>query len=231
MKKRQRGEQWGAGSRDHWRFLDERNQFQDGTPFRVFFGEHPHSRDDNRFYAEVDGEAIAFDGHRVRTKVIIEEANYLKVSGLSGSEIRKQASADVYFNDKFVYRVSDRRRAEDLLLRAHQVIGQLYEHPVQLWRDDWDGLVSRRVWYQSEPAIVTAYMPDRGVVELRHANNFFPAPVWNLAREATETVLEEFLSPRIYWFRKDCTHLADSDEQFPEATLCEDCGRWAVDDE
>ena len=194
-------ERWGPGDREAWKYLDQEGQFQDGTPFRLFFGEHPHSRSDKTLYADLgdDAEPVAFDGHRVRTKIVIEEANYLKVSGVSGSEIRKQCWADIVMNDRLVYRYQGPRNATDVLLKAREVLLELFELPVQLWQPDFDGLVGRKIFYRNHPAVVDDYWPDQGCVYVRSEEGLFPAAPWD--PEPIGAVKDEILSPHIWWFR------------------------------
>lgn len=200
--------QWGPGDPAKRRYLNETNRFQDGTPFRLFFGEHPHSRSDKNIYADLgDDNVVGFDGHRVRTKIVVEEANYLKASSFSGSEVRKQCWADIHLDDKMVYRVTDRRTAVHMLLRARIVLGELFSHPVQLWRPDWDGLIGRKVYYRTVPAVVAKYWPEQGSVWLDAAEGAeFVLPPWCTTGddEQVETgVKEDFFSDHIWWFRKD----------------------------
>ena len=196
-------DKWGAGDPLKWKYLEEKNQFQDGTSFRLFFGEHPHSRSDRNIYADLGrGEPVGFDGHRVRTKIVLEEANYMKCSGLSGNEIRKQCWADIFMNDKMVYRVDNRRSALPMLLVVHDVIGRLMEHPVQLWRPDWDELIGRKVFYHGHPAKVIGYLAEQGCVILNSADERpFPKMPWHESEETSAK--DDFLSDHIWWFRKD----------------------------
>lgn len=100
-------EKWGPGDRKAWRFWGETQVLDDGSKMRLFFGEHPHGRQDKTIYAEFgapgDGEFVAFDGHRVRIRLDIEEFNYMKSSGLSGSEVRKGCRMHIWMNDRLVY--------------------------------------------------------------------------------------------------------------------------------
>jgi len=195
-------EQWGPGDKEQWRYWDNQ-QCQDGTPFKVFWGEHPHGRNDNKMYADFgDDRIVDFDGHRVRHKVVIEEANYVKSSGLSGDEVRKQCWADIYMNDKLCYRhTMGGRDVLPMLASLQHILTRLMDHPVQLWRPDWDGMIGRKVWYRDDPGVVDAYWPDQGALLLKADGGMF-RPAAHYDDEAPDdTVKEEFLSPHIWWFR------------------------------
>lgn len=194
-------ERWGAGDRRKWKYLEDENQFQDGTPFRTFMGEHPHSRSDNEFYADLgdDVEPVPFDGHHVRAKIVIEEANYLKVGSASGSEVRKECWADIFMNNTLVYRCHGPRNAHEMLLKARSVLLKLSELVVQLWRPDFDGLVGRKILYRNHPAVVDDYWPDQGAVYIVSEEGLFPAALWD--QEPINAVKEDLLSPHIWWFR------------------------------
>jgi hypothetical protein len=75
----------------------------------LFFGDKPHSTNDNSIYAETnDGRVYDFDGHRIPFKIEIEEFNYLKSSGLSGDEIRKACRGKLYVKGIQCYEVGHR---------------------------------------------------------------------------------------------------------------------------
>lgn len=201
-------ERWGAG--DLREYMEDQ-RFDDGTPFRVFYGEHPHSRSDNRFYAEIDGDnVVGFDGFRVRTKLIIEEGNYLKVSDLSGSEVRKQCMLYVHFNDRLVFGKFF-REAHIAALWWSANHHKLLEHSVSLWEgagDEFPSLIGRKVWWEQQPGIVTHYIADQGSVIIRYDG---PEPGFKTFDYSSEidafmhkkTVKDDILAESIRWFRKE----------------------------
>ena len=209
---------WGAGDKSEWGYLAETNAFDDGTEFRLFRGEHPHSRQDNRVYAELpDGDVVGFNGHRIRTRIDIRESNYLKNSSLSGSEIRKQCQALVYFNEKLVYGRTH-REVTPLLLWFATHLCDLYEHPVNLWRghvaDDGDiypterhfpDLIGRSVYYDDVSGVVTRYFPDLGDVVIDAIKGHAFVMPARISPDDTErrdrSVKVDLLSESIWWHR------------------------------
>lgn len=217
-------QQWGHGPESTWRIL-ETQRFDDGTSFRVFMGEHPHSRRDNDLYALVDDsdEPVAFDGHRVRIAVEVREFNYLKVSGLTGSTIKKGCEVIIKLDDRQVYS-KFRRRASDGLIWAAGHLHRFYEHPVQLWKpptpnNPWPDLIGRRVFWRDQPAIVSdfygklgqvvlSYDADdvraeggKGFLRAAHPEGFCPVG-------PEEVIADDLLSPLIWWFRRPDEALA-----------------------
>src|SRR5690349_3436109 len=96
-------DQWGYGNPKDTKPFG-RQRMDDGSPFDIVWGEHPHGRQDNRMYARFpDGRIEDFDGHRVRTHVELRTFNYLKCSGLSGNEVRKGGQFRIYLNDRLVW--------------------------------------------------------------------------------------------------------------------------------
>lgn len=184
------------------RKLFETGKLQDGTSYGLFHGEKPHSTRDNNYYASfADGEEpVAFDGHRIRTKVEIEESNYLKSSELSGDEIRKACTARIYFNDELVYGFG-RRDALSAMLEARRVIEVLYEHPSHIWDKPLPG---RKVYYHSTAALIERFIPEQGAVVMTvDGAGKFPKPVWDAENEYSDqtSVKDDLLSPHIWWFR------------------------------
>ncbi len=208
---------WGPGDKVDWRYLEHGASFGYGKTFKLFHGEHPHSRSDNNLYAEWPEaeEPIGFSGHRIRTRVDIRESNYLKSSSLSGSEIRKHCAALVYFDDKLVYGRTH-REVMPLLLWCAAHLYELYEHPVRLQvggvlngdqptDNQFPDLIGRAVYYRGVPGVVTRYFPEDGdvVVEACKGHEFVtPA---HIALDDSErrdaSVKDDFLSESIWWHR------------------------------
>ncbi len=217
----ERRETWGAGDKSKWRALDERVTFDDGSKWRLFRGEHPHSRSDNNLYVELpEGtDVVGFNGHRIPTRIDIRESNYLKSSSLSGSEIRKRCQALVYFNDKLVYGRTH-RDVTPLLLWCATHLCDLYEHPVNLCRggvpDDGDiypaaqhfpDLIGRAVYYTRVPGVVTRYFPDDGDVVIEACKGHeFVTPTHIALSDVDErdgSVKTNLLSEHVWWYRDE----------------------------
>jgi len=100
---------WGVGKEVNSKaWMDVKISGQD---YELIHGEFPHSRQDNTIYArskENPERIYGFDGHRLPFKIVIEESNYLKSSGLSGDEIRKACSGKLFLNDIQVYECGGR---------------------------------------------------------------------------------------------------------------------------
>lgn len=206
-------EKWGAGDKANWRYL-KHGAHLGTTPVRLFHGEHPHSRSDNDLYAELaGGDAVGFDGHRVRIGVSIEEMNYLKSSGLSGDQVRKDCTARLYMDDVLVYGKHFRQAKQALLWYAQALSdGTFFEHPVCLWEHEGDphkpfsDLIGRKVYWRDVPAIVTRYFPDQGnVVAEAEKGHEFLRPAYRSLQdcEERETMMkDDFLSKDWWWFRE-----------------------------
>jgi hypothetical protein len=183
-----------------------------GQQVELIFGEHPHSRSDNRVYARYpDGRIEAFDGHRVLISVGIESRNYLKESHLSGDEVRKGGTCTIGFNGHQVYEFffRDPLRA---LLKAHEVIPKLQELPVPLHNlEKLEEQVGRKIFYREQPAVIERFIIDQGAVILKPDGAAkFARPCWDqpsgfdgycLDDDELERVKDDILSPSIYWFR------------------------------
>lgn len=180
------------------------SRMDDGTPFDLVLGEHPHSRSDDNIYARfADGRVEAFDGHRILHRVELRTFNYLKCSGLSGNEVRKGGQYRIYFNDRLVW-AEFFREVEQGLRRAANVIGKLHECPLDLWEINSPKL-PRKVYWMNQPAVITAFDVDENtsdgnslVIEAE-SQEFAPTP-WR--REACKSVRVECLSPHIWWWRE-----------------------------
>ena len=90
------------------------------------------------------------------------------------------------------------------------LINRLQEHPVNPNLIGWDNrLIGRKVFWRSEPAIVTRYIEGQACVILEpdgidHFSvpaEFVPTPEKNDNYGSTEFVKTEFFDPFIWWFR------------------------------
>jgi hypothetical protein len=94
-------DQWGAGARSEW--SNHGTVMVGKERYPLIYGEHPHSRNDNRHYVEMHGETVGFDGHRILIGVNITASNYLKESHYSGDEVRKGGSGQILADGEVVF--------------------------------------------------------------------------------------------------------------------------------
>ena|ERR1700685_657130 len=196
-------DQWGAGDPAAWR--DHGSIFLGKERLPLIYGEHPHSRSDNRHYAVMNGKPMEFDGHRIQIGVVIETHNYLKESELSGDEIRKGGSGKILADGEVVLEFFT-RDAQYACLKAHQLIAELSDHPSGwLNKSDRDALIGRKVFFRGHPAVIERLIVEQGCVTLKTADGKpFPPPPWRDADDddGEDTVKDEVLSPSIWWFRQ-----------------------------
>lgn len=195
-------DQWGPGEPTAWK--SHGSVHLGDREVELIYGEHPHSRQDNRHYAMLDETPTAFDGHRIQVGVIIEESNYLKSSHYSGDEVRKGGGCKITADGQVVFAFFS-RSAMASCLRAHQLIGQLMEHSSN-WMDAKARaeLLGRKVFYREHPAIIERLIVDQGCLILKTADGAaFPTPVWRDEddEESEPTVKVEVTDPMIWWFR------------------------------
>lgn len=181
--------------------------------YDLVWGEHPHSRSDNKMYAKdrASGHVEAFNGHRVLMSVEIGEENYLKESDLSGDEIRKGGYARIFADGIQVYEFFH-RDAERALIRAAQLIPKLHEAALMSWTNkrERDKLVGRKVFYDRTPAIIERLVVDQGCVILKpDGASAFPPPIYAIDGDddfydddERDYVKTEVLDPKIWWSRK-----------------------------
>jgi len=196
-------DKWGAGDKEKWH--DHGAIQMGGERLPLIYGENPHSRSDNQHYALMHGEPVAFDGHRILIGVQIEPQNCLKSSGLSGDEIRKGGSAKIFADGVCVFEFFF-RDTQWALMRAHQLIPELHEHPSGwMLREEREKLKGRKVYYRERPAIIESLIVDQGCVIVRADGGWFPAPVYAEAgEERSEASAKcEVLDRNIWWWRKD----------------------------
>lgn len=197
-------EQWGAGDRSKWH---NHGVVQIGRErFPLIYGEHPHSRSDDRHYVEMHGEVVGFSGHRVLLGVNLESRNYVKDSELSGGDVRKGGTGRILADGDVVFEFYF-RDVLGALLKAHSLITDLSEHASGwILREDRNKLVGRKLFYREHPAIVERLIVDQGCLIL-HAEGGrpFPPPVWRERGEEDEqetSVKVEVTDPAIWWWRE-----------------------------
>jgi hypothetical protein len=199
--------EWGPGSKaDSPGF--ELGHLDDGTPYELIFGEHPHSRSDNNIYARfahrMGAEAervVGFAGHRILVRIELRTMNYLKTSWMSGDEVRKGGEYRIWLGGYEVYSGAFRDPFETLLT-IRRKLHELMDLPVKLWNGE--SPEGRKVFWRDEPAVITMWLPDQGcvVMEADGPEPFTPPP-WREDGEAERTVKDDILSPHIWWWRKD----------------------------
>lgn len=184
------------------------------TPVALIWGQHPHSRSDNKIYARFpSGKVEAFDGHRLPARVEIEESNYLKTSEMSGDEVRKGGECRIFLNGVQVYGFFT-RDAQRALIKAHALLDELRGHTATAALIDervpeGDRLRGRKVYYRGTPAILGYTMPSQGCVMVEPAPGLtFPPDVHTLDSDGDDYYDGErdrkisILSDDIWWHRK-----------------------------
>jgi len=171
-----RGDTWGAGDPEAWGDLGDvamishgPAESRQGVPMRLFFGQHPHGRNDKNMYVLPLGknqDPIGFDGHRFCTVIQIEEFNYHKSSDLSGDQIRKATELRVFFDDekgsrhlRYVRMFREIEQAMHWWLWHHF---EFSENWLQIFRQaDLAKLEGTKLWYREQPVIAVAWDPRR----------------------------------------------------------------------
>jgi hypothetical protein len=148
-------DQWGPG--DEFQAFD--TAVVGTTVVELGWGEHPHSRSDNRMYVRFpSGRVEGFDGHRIQVSISLCTSNYLKDSELSGAEVRKSCECIIYLNGVVARRL-DGRDPSALLLAAHHALGELLEMSCSIWRDG-ESLVGRKIYFRGDPAVIDHITDD-----------------------------------------------------------------------
>lgn len=198
----QPSEQWGVGDRACAPAFGQ--SVVNGRVVDLIIGQHPHSRRDNSNYArfrgrDSEGTIVGFDGHYVRMGLRIEEFNYLKESWLSGDQVRKGCKATISFNGVDVYSFDGREMLAVLAL-VPEKIQALESLPIDITKPkEAEG---RKVFYRETPAVVT-HIFDDGRVGLRCESGMFPHPPWGEADDEPDAcVVEDLLTPLIWWYRE-----------------------------
>lgn len=201
-------EGWGVGTKANEPAFDKaavgKNEVE------LFFGEHPHSRQDNNIYARwPNGRIDEFDGHRRPVEIEIAESNYLKESDLSGDEIRR--------GGEYVIKISGVpvdgdfcRSWESAFRRIQWRLPQILEHSVRWEREgEW---LNRPVYYENVPAYIRSFIGEQGCVVIEAAEGHsFPSPAWANEEDGSasywedhrQSVKTDILSSSIWWFRRE----------------------------
>jgi len=149
--------EWGVGNKADSKAF-ETGRFDDGQEFELIWGEHPHSRQDDRMYARLQNGTIeGFAGHRILTRVELRTFNYLKCSDLSGNQVRKGGQFKIYFNDILVW-AEFIREADHGLRKAARRLEELADSPAHLW--ELEKLGGRKIFYMNCPAIIDSFHCD-----------------------------------------------------------------------
>jgi len=196
-------DKWGPGNLSKIKIF-ETNRFDNGTKLELFFGEHPHSRQDGTIYARTpDGGIYGFDGHRRRMKIDIEEFNYLKTSELSGDEVRKGCKGKLFVND----------------VQCYTTTGRTYEgvfHSIQNWvakmETNWDWYphnvkkeIGRVIGYQEQLFRIKSFDIEEGTMIIETADGL-PRKrfLWEDPEdfEMESKIVVDIISPQITWYPK-----------------------------
>ena len=171
-------DQWGAGDKSKWH--DHGTVLIHGTEHRLIYGEHPHSRSDNRHYVDMGGkELVGFDGNRILVDVVARSSNYLKSSYYSGDQVRKGGTCAIFFNNIQVYEFFFREIAW-ALRRANHLISTITEHSLRYWDpEEAKKLVGRPIFYRDIPAFITRVIVDQGCIMVaRRDGEFWPPAIY-----------------------------------------------------
>lgn len=160
------------------------------------------------------GDEAPFAGHRTPLAIEIEEYNYLKSSALSGDEVRKKATARVYYVESTplsrtrVHVLTLSARTHDhLLVDLLHLIPKLHEHPLRLFDpEDRARIEGRKVFYRDLPAVIERFKPDMGVFLRPDGIEAFPPHAYNSDREGWEEAYGRGLwanifDDHIWWYR------------------------------
>lgn len=194
-------DQWGVGNQADAKSFDTIKLGNE--QLELIFGEHPHSRQDNRIYARTKSKTIwAFDGHRTLVDISLKTHNYLKDSELSGQEIRKSCTAIISFNGTAIYEVTG-REWDNTLLKTHSVVHKLLEHPLDLHNEvGRNAIVGRKVFWRDTPAVITRFINDQGCVIIKTDGvPYFPKPVYKETDDQEDEIKDDILSGSFWWYR------------------------------
>ncbi len=177
----------------------------------LLWGEHPHSRSDNRMYARFsDGRIEGFSGHSLLHSIFFQDVNYLKESELSGDEVRKGGACTIMINGfpcaKFSY-----REITWALLEAHKCLAKFEAFPIQLWDEkERSGIVGRKVYYNNHPAVIRYFFEEDLDIVLLADPGPFPLCAYeqedmkegmDIDRDDSNSVKDSIFSPHIWWYR------------------------------
>lgn len=142
----------------------------------LVFGEHPHSRRDNNEYLRTkDGAIYGFDGHRSLIDFEFKSYNYLKMSELSGDEVRKGGTCKIFVNRKPVFELFF-CEWKDALESAKTKVQELMSLPIwmELTKEN-PSFTGKTVYYKRTPGVIESYIPEQGCIIWVSANGLYPA--------------------------------------------------------
>lgn len=198
-------QQWGVGNKAQGKAFDKTKV--GNQEYELFFGEHPHGRSDHNIYARSDsGRIEEFDGHRRLIDIKIISYNYLKESELSGDQIRKGVTIQIFSDGEQVWE-DFHRDPLDALLKARELLQKLESHETRwLYKEEREALVGRKIFYREIPCVIERVIVDQGCLIIRREDGEpFPPAVYVEAGEYYEkelTVKDEIFSKHIWWWRK-----------------------------
>lgn len=202
-------DKWGVGSERDAKAFDTIQLH--GHTYELFFGENPHSRQDNNIYARSpSGQVESFDGHRLCWRIEVEESNYLKESELSGDEIRKGGSYKLFVDGECIYEGFCRSVDSGMKMAA-----AMKDSLGEVAGGDWlraksrEKMIGRQVFYDGVPAVITSLIVDQGCVMIQAAEGHELRPPvyeedpddWRLEHRDFG-VKAEVTSPHIWWWRR-----------------------------
>jgi len=195
-------EKWGIGDKDKEQAFDTVSVGEDIVD--LIFGQHPHSRQDNRIYARTkSGEIYDFDGHRLPFKIEIELYNYIKCSHLSGDEIRKGGTARLFLNGQQIF--EDFCRSYE---SGYKKIDRFVEDMELNWSwypKDTKSYIGRVVGYREQLCKISRFIIDQACMILETLDGKpFKKFLWE-DNEDYEKELEikvNITDPSITWYPK-----------------------------
>lgn len=200
-------EQWGVGDQADAKAFDE---IKEGE---LIFGQFPHTRrDDNIYLRRLNGEIVAFNGHRRLVDVTIESSNYYKDSEYSGDEIRKTVTGSIIVDGiKLVEKHG--REVQQVMKWLDRAIDEYSEHESN-WFDkkSRESLPGRKIYYYNQPAVIKSIIEDQGAIVIEtmpgfvspqrddDEDDFDSWEDWKVGGHYE--VKDDVLSPHIWWWRK-----------------------------
>ena len=149
---------------------------------------------------QFDGEAPCYSVHYNAT-------NYRKTN-----EFRNGASCIIFRNGKRFFEVSG-RTFEYCSAKTQYILEQLTSHPINFRLRNWkDEMINRKIWWNSEPAIVRSIIESQGCIMIepdkKYIQAFRPA-IWMIPESEPDfepyedSIKTDYLSNNIYWHRTD----------------------------
>lgn len=197
---------WGVGKETNAKAFDTVKIH--GDDYELIFGEYPHSRRDENIYArsKENPESIyGFDGHRIPFKIVIEESNYIKHSGLSGNEVRKACSGKLFLNDKQIFECGGRNYG-----RAYKNIERFIDDMEENWSwypnktEEWLG---KLIKYEGQIFKIKNFIISQACMMLETPDGKPRKPFASEAEEVeegdfdgTDSLKVEITDKNIWWY-------------------------------